>query len=123
MKITINAIVWLFISFLIGVMSAEAFGHGGIIMLYAGLLLGVCGAVVQGVFVGAGYFGLRVWISLPLVAILTLIATILTLGVLLVETGLNLIWSEILFFTTFLFVPSIALTILAYFVTQPQKQT
>ena len=121
MKIFIGVVVWLGISFFLGIFAANAFGHGGIIMVYAATFLGVCGALVQGLFIKAKYYRLGAAVSLIAVGALTFVATLLTFGLLLATTDSQHLLDEIWFFAQLLFIPCFAISAITYFITERAK--
>ena len=86
-------------------------------MLYVAMLLGINGAVIQGIFIKYKYFQLNAIFSLISLIILVHISSLLTLWLVFASVGYKQIVSELWFFSQLLFIPVIVISLITYFAT------
>jgi len=123
MKLFIQSAIWLNTNFVLGLLAAGVSGQRAFMMIIATLLTGVAGALVQGVFLTKGYFGIRGPISIAIVGLASLLVGLGAIGAVLVGMGSDRVGAELWFFVRLLVIPCFLVSAIAYGVTKSEAAT
>lgn len=120
MKLFLQFAIWLNSNFVLGLVTARLVGQQAFLMIIGTLLMGLAGALVHGVFLTRGYFGIRGARAIALIATVSLLAALGAIALVLVGLGSDRIASELWFFARLLVVPSFLVSAIAYRVTKSE---
>ena len=97
-------------------MGSTALGHGGVMVLYIYSTLGICGAIIQSIYIKNNYFN-KGKIAILDISSITLLLTIGLFSLLITLLGYTQAMSEILAFAVLVVIPCFAFAALSYYVT------
>ena len=117
MKVILNILLWCISAIILSNYIENIFGDGSILFVFAIVTLGLCGSIIQSVFIINNYYN-QGKIAILYISLITLLLTILIFVSVILVFGYEQLWLEMLVFIKIAFIPCLVITFFSYLISK-----